>query len=475
MKKIMIIAAAALLTVSAMAQDSIYNHNLQVTIGGGMNTMLYQPTDGKAKLGGGALLQVKYEYMFSEHWGVGVGAGLSSLNSSALFNYKDQAGLEAIHPDNGEKYTPYTTMNNLREVQNMISIDIPVQAIWRHQLTNQWGLEAGLGVSLNMPVWLQYKLKSGSYGLAGYFESIHGMVQNLENHGFTQIEAGEKGQINHNAMNVGIQGDFGVNYQLRDNMALYCGLYLDGQMLNTIEACDCEKQHIDANTLTYTATMHSVNVDAVHPIELGVKVGLSFGVGEKKPTKAYAAYLAEQQQQQRLADEEAARIAAEKAEQDRLAREAAAKAEAERLAREKAAREAAEKAAAEEAAKKAAEEAKQRAMIASIQGGANFKSGSVEPIFSKGALETLDALKQYLAENPDKNVYLTGHTDNTGSADGNMRYGQKRADAYKNALVKQGVDAARIFTESKGQTQPIADNSTEEGRAKNRRVEMDIR
>lgn len=462
-------AAAALVAVGAMAQDSIYNHNLQVTVGGGMNTMLYQPTDGKAKLGGGALLQVKYEYMFNEHWGIGVGAGFSSLNSSALFNYKDQAGPEAIHPDNGEKYTPFTTMDNLKEVQNMISIDIPVQAIWRHQLNNKWGLEAGLGLSLNLPVWMQYNIKSGSYGLAGYFESIHGTVQNLENHGFAQIEAGEKGKIKHNAVNVGIQGDFGANYQLSDRMALYCGLYLDGQMMNTIKPADVE--HLDGATLSYANTMNTKNVAKVTPLEFGVKVGLSFGLGEKKPTKAYAAYLAEQQ---RLADEEAARIAAEKAEQERLAREAAAKAEAERLAREKAAREAAAKKAAEEAAKKAEQE-KQVAMINDVQGAVTFKSGSVEPIFNKEAIAALENLKQYLAENPDKNVYLTGHTDNTGSAEGNMRYGQKRADAYKAALVKQGVDAARIFTDSKGQTQPIADNATEEGRAKNRRVDMAIR
>lgn len=465
MKKVMIFAAAAMLSLSAMAQDSIYNHNLQVTIGGGMNSMVYKSTDGKSSLGGGALLQVKYEYMFNEHWGIGAGLGFSSYNSSALFNYKDQAGPEAIHPDNGELYTPFTSMNNLREQQNMLSIDIPVQAIWRHQLSNKWGLEAGLGLSLNFPVWMQYNIKSGSYGLAGYFESIHGMVQNLENHGFAQVEAGEKGAIKHNAFNLGIQGDFGANYQLTDRMALYMGLYLDGQMLNTINHCDAE--HMDGAKLAYVNTMNTKNVDKVNPIEFGVKVGLNFGLGEKKPTKKYAAYLAEQK---RLADEEAARLAAEQAERDRLAREAAARAEAERLAREKAEREAAAKAAAEKA-----EHEKHLAMVNNIQGAVTFKPGSVEPIFNEAAKAALADLKQYLQENPDKHVYLTGHTDNTGSAEVNMRFGQKRADAYKAALVKQDIPADRIFTDSKGMTEPIADNATEEGRARNRRVDMEIR
>lgn len=465
----MIIAAAALVSVSAMAQDSIYNHNLQVTVGGGLHSMTYKPTDGKAQLGGGALLQVKYEYMFSEHWGIGIGAGFSSYQSAGLFDYKSQAGPEAIHPDNGQKYTPYVSMNSLKEVQNMISIDIPVQAIWRHQLNNKWGLEAGLGLSLNMPVWMQYNIKSGNYGLAGYFESIHGMVENLENHGFAQIEAGEKGAIQHNPINIGLQGDFGANYGLSEHASLYFGVYVDGQMMSTINPAKVE--HVNGNTLKYTNVMNSVNVACAHPVELGVKLGLSFGMGEKKPTKKYAAWLAEQQ---RLADEEAARLAAEKAEQERLAREAAAKAEAERLAREQAEREAAAKRAAEEAAKKAEQE-KQVQMANSIQGAVTFKPGSSTPIFNEAAEAALADLRLYLEQNPDKNVYLTGHTDNTGSAEGNMRWGQKRADAYKAALVKRNIPAERVFTDSKGQTEPIADNSTEEGRAMNRRVDMVIR
>lgn len=467
----MIFATAALLSVSALAQDSIYNHNLHVTVGGGMNSMVFQPTDGKAKLGGGALLEAQYQYMFNEHWGVGVGLGFTTYHSSALFNYKDQIAPEAIHPDNGETYTPLLTMDNLKEGQNMLSIDIPVQAIWRHQLNAKWGLEAGLGLSLNFPVWMQYNIQSGSYGLAGYFESIHGTVQNLENHGFTQVESGEKGRIDHKGFNLGIQGDFGATYQLSDRMALYCGLYLNGQTINAIREHDCMVEHIDGNTLSYTNTMNTQNVTKVNPIEFGVKVGLTLGMGEKKPTKAYAAYLAEQERLR--AEEEAARLAAEQAERDRLAREAAERAERERLAREQAER---ERLAAEEAAKAEEAEVERRAaMISTMQGAVTFGYNSYEPIFNEAAQEQLKDLALLLKQNPELNVYLTGHTDNIGSAEGNLRAGMKRAVAYKNALVKQGIPAERIFTDSKGMTEPIADNATEEGRAKNRRVDMNIR
>lgn len=463
MKKIMIFAASALLAMSAMAQDSIYNHNLQVTVGGGMNTMLYKPSDGKARVGGGALLQAKYEYMFNEHWGIGAGLGFSSYHSSAVFNNQNLEMDKLVHPDNNEPYTPYLSFNKLKEAQDMITIDIPVQAIWRHQLTNAWGLEAGLGLSFNIPVWMQYQPRKGSYNVTGYFESVHGFITNLPNHGLGTVEPREKGKVAHKAMNLGFQGDFGANYFLRDNMALYMGLYLDAQMLNAISQSEAE--HVDVNNRQYINTMNTKYVAAVHPFEFGVKVGLTFGLGEKKPTKTYLA------EQQRLAEEEAARLAAEKAEEERLAREAAEKAEQERIAREKAEREAAEKAAAEQ---KAADEQKRKEMIAAIQGGVNFKSGSVEPIFTEEAKQALENLKDYLEQNPEMNIYITGHTDNVGNAAKNMVYGQRRADAYKAAIVKKGIEETRIFTDSKGQTEPIADNATEEGRAKNRRAEMNI-
>ncbi|HMR42403.1 MAG TPA: OmpA family protein, partial [Saprospiraceae bacterium] len=66
----------------------------------------------------------------------------------------------------------------------------------------------------------------------------------------------------------------------------------------------------------------------------------------------------------------------------------------------------------------------------------------------------------------------TGHTDNVGEADENMKLGARRAGAIKDILVKSGVNANQITTDSKGESQPVASNDTEEGRHDNRRVEV---
>lgn len=71
-------------------------------------------------------------------------------------------------------------------------------------------------------------------------------------------------------------------------------------------------------------------------------------------------------------------------------------------------------------------------------------------------------------------VQVVGHTDNTGNADQNMTLGQGRADFAKQYLIANGILGDNIEASSKGQTQPIADNATEEGRTKNRRTEITI-
>lgn len=84
----------------------------------------------------------------------------------------------------------------------------------------------------------------------------------------------------------------------------------------------------------------------------------------------------------------------------------------------------------------------------------------------------LDNAVRALKEDPALKATITGHTDSVGSEDYNQKLSERRANAARDYLVSQGIDASRITAEGLGETKPIASNDTAEGRAQNRRVEV---
>ena len=71
-------------------------------------------------------------------------------------------------------------------------------------------------------------------------------------------------------------------------------------------------------------------------------------------------------------------------------------------------------------------------------------------------------------------IIAVGHTDSVGADAYNQKLSVKRADAVKAYLVSKGMEKNRVYTEGKGEKQPVADNKTDTGRAKNRRVEIEV-
>ena len=71
-------------------------------------------------------------------------------------------------------------------------------------------------------------------------------------------------------------------------------------------------------------------------------------------------------------------------------------------------------------------------------------------------------------------IIAVGHTDSVGADAYNQKLSVRRADAVKAYLVSKGIEKNRVYTEGKGEKQPVADNKTTEGRAKNRRVEIEV-
>jgi len=101
-------------------------------------------------------------------------------------------------------------------------------------------------------------------------------------------------------------------------------------------------------------------------------------------------------------------------------------------------------------------------------GKATFKAGG-------GSDAVVDQLKKFLDENPKvTKLRIEGHTDNVGVADANVALSGQRALTVKTAAIAKGVKKERLIAVGFGQTKPIGDNTTDDGRAKNRRTEFRI-
>lgn len=102
--------------------------------------------------------------------------------------------------------------------------------------------------------------------------------------------------------------------------------------------------------------------------------------------------------------------------------------------------------------------------------GITFDTGKA--IIKPESTGEINRIKAIMEKDPGIRFEVQGHCDSTGSAEVNNRLSQQRAEAIVNALVEGGISAERLTAVGKGSSVPVGDNSTEEGRAKNRRVEF---
>ena len=114
----------------------------------------------------------------------------------------------------------------------------------------------------------------------------------------------------------------------------------------------------------------------------------------------------------------------------------------------------------------------QKSILVNLPNGVTFPvdSTTISPTFQS----TLDTIANSLIEYPDSLIDVYGHTDSTGSDQYNLDLSQRRANSVADYLVMRGVARARIRAQGYGERYPVADNTTEQGRALNRRVEIKI-
>ena len=479
-KRIFSIMAAAALTLTVSAQSDLDNY-IGVSFGGGLNSMLYNTVDGKSGLGFGFDAGIHYARFFNRWIGLGFGVQYTNSNANITYNWSEVTpGM--VHPSNPNTPCDFTTsFNNFRERQNVGLISIPVEVMFRKVVSDNWAVIFGAGLQLDLPIYGNYIAKGGSYTTTGVFPELgpH-VISYMPEHGFSTYNTAQNAKIN-NLAKVGgsVIADLGGRVALSKNWGLYIGIYAGYGFTNLLAGAKTETvvaiNPADPSKINYNGTFDSGATDKVNLIRAGLKIAVDCGWYDKSrrkkavvaeetiitPTDTIAVVAVEPVSNEPTEAEIAAAEAAA---------EAAAKAEAERLAAEAAALEAAKK------AEQAAAEAHYEALKTKVESiDFHFESAGEKFNFNSNERPVVDELCEMMKADKSIKVLITGHTDNTGDAAKNLNYyGVKRAEALKNYMVSQGVSADQITCESKGQTQPVAPNTTKENRALNRRAHITV-
>ncbi|MBP3763479.1 MAG: OmpA family protein [Bacteroidales bacterium] len=297
MKRIFTMLGLLVLGLGASAQMNQHSNYIGLNVGGGMNTILYSPTDGNWNPKLGFLGELKYAHFFGKHFGLGFGVQYNMSRAGATFDFFVEEATGLTHPKDGLKYDARTSFRDWKDVQTMQFLSVPIELYWRAPMGERWAFIFGVGASLDFNLSGKYKADDGSFDVAGRFYSTGSWWINadgnppLPDYGFTSDQASnlEEGDIeNLKQMGVSIVADLGFNYAMSNHWGLYLGIYggygitnlLDREegyntkMYTTAQLSDVSS---DPKLTGYNGVVNSDQVDALNLLNVGAKIGINFG------------------------------------------------------------------------------------------------------------------------------------------------------------------------------------------------------
>lgn len=337
MKKLITAIMLLMATTVASAQMTDHHNNLQLHLGGGVHTMLYNPADATYHLGFGGMAGIQYQYMFNHHWGLGLGFQASTLSSAASYSYpilqKNIVLPGAAYPSDIT-----TTLYKLRERQNAVNLSIPLQIIFRAPISVQSAFQMGVGAALDLPRFSTYKITDGNYARIAYMPRTNVTYEDMPEHNLGKYAANNiSGDLELANISWSLLADLGFVINCNNNLGIYLGIYGKYGMDNINPLSNQNKLQLDYNN-SYTNSFASDRVADVRTLEAGLKIALRIGMGRSvdwKDIQAAEAAATAQAEADRLAAEAQAE-AERKAAEERAIAEAIAKEKAEAEARAKA-------------------------------------------------------------------------------------------------------------------------------------------
>jgi outer membrane protein OmpA-like peptidoglycan-associated protein len=476
-------------------------------IGGGLHTLNYKLSGyGTKNPGFGLTARAGYRYFFGKgNFGAGFDVNLKNYNSSGKFNYINEIS-GAVDTDN-DSYTNRTYYYYLKERQSEILLNVPLGLFYQHKLLKKFKIGGGLGVVYQAVVSDRYFLKSGSLETRGFYEIYNLELYGMDQHCFykrdySQLKEGDNGLKN----SFGAFAEFDFCYVLTPRLDLNFSFYYVHSLKN--QSSKSDKYQFDPDCMSpeayhdvYNGVLNSRVVDKVSPLAVGFTAGLRYRLQKKEKQKPpveikpeipdTVPVIADVPTLQDLTPpvvkdsvppvvedtvpsvvivdkpviEENPPVIEENPpvieEKPHVTDSVPA---VDSIPSHIVVVDSPDKGIKEEISDT---DLPKRTFVAI---NFDFNQSLIRQRDNYSAF--FNDIAKLAKENPDLKIKITGHTCDIGKETTNINLGKKRAESAKRQLISRGVRADRITCETKGSAEPLYPNTSEENRAKNRRVEI---
>ena len=457
MKTALIALCFLALTIKASAETiNMPQHEFTFNIAGGISTLNYKIDQATLKRGLAGNAGFGFHYFFNDNWAITT--GLEAAFYRARINAPSMESANYFSPSEGWEYIYHYNLKDFEEKQNLLALQLPIMAKFLMPLgESDHNLFLALGGRLGYSIWGNYEQSAQSFEqrILDFFGIISpDRVFPSQHDGFNQ-----KASLKFANFNAMASAEAGVRWKISDKFSLYTGVFVDYGLLDIIPKRTEEalimfagmsgnfqnfahNSILTAHAPDYATVVGGQQItyhrnengyaNRVNNLAAGVKIKLAFGKPKTRPVpEMEKEIIPEPEKEPEIEPEPVEEVL--------------------------------------DTITQIPEEIKQSMMNLS-----NTLFEFDRWNLSSEAIVELAKVMKWLNEHPTIHVEIEGHTDNVGSQAYNQRLSEDRARSVYEYFVAHGVKSQRLSFRGYGFSKPVADNSTAEGRQKNRRVELKI-
>ena len=285
-------------TTYVVNTDFVPMHVVQASLGGGLHALLPKlSADGRTTVGldngvgAGAQVQATYTYFFHKYVGVTGGLGFELYTGNMHGNFSERVWLYDRY--NAMNYWLNSDYTNFKEREQLYYLTIPVGVTGRINLTDPLQLRGTVGLGMNMVVGSHFRGDGQLTTTADYPDYNLHFDPDLPQHGFSNYYmGGYEGKIDNTfPVSMFVFADFGAHYQFTRRWGIYGGIYFSYTCFNAVRPTtdaagnrpELVKFDSASKQWTYSGMINSKFVEALNPLAVGVKVGVT--ITYLSPTK----------------------------------------------------------------------------------------------------------------------------------------------------------------------------------------------